>query len=293
MSFRTTLFLLACLLVLAVSYAFVRSNHQSPASQRELFSSAMLDEVKDIRLIRSEEEPLQLKKEGESWLIQDFPADEVLVEQLLDQLAGQERGQQVSRNPDNWGQYGVMDGAQEMVIVDPAGKERRLVFGVPAPGGLYYLRYDDQPEVYVARTELLGAFRSDLDRWREKHMLPSDLVPVSLTSRIGDERWMFEKQEGEWVYLNGEEVVELDQEIFDGYWNSLSSLKASGFEPDGSLFVSADNALSVTAESGEEYVISIDVLDDGVVAQVTGFTELLRLGSDMASRLRPGFLEQD
>jgi len=282
MSFRTTLFLLVSLIVLILAYVFVSGSYDNPASATEMFSSRDVQSLESMTL----NDDLSMTQEDGVWKLEGKALDGQQIESFLHELQEHEKGQLVSKNPDNWPQYGLSEGFQ--TIAFEGGPIDTLVLGSAAPGGLLYVRYDDAPEVYASQTRLMSFLRYDRDRWLSKALFTDEVIPTRITARVGDEKWEMVKTDSVWK-VDGSEVEE--QAVVD-YWTSIQGLKGSSFESDVSLFGEADNALAVVGENGNEIVVTVDVQDDqGSLVQVSGREELLRFSHDLSSRIRPSFLE--
>jgi hypothetical protein len=168
-------------------------------------------------------------------------------------------------------------------------------FGNPGPSyTTVYVRRNDQDEVYSVDTDLDEMLQYDMNRWKNKHLFVLNQEKVrSMTVRLGEERFLFEKQDSKWMNQQNEEwkAVE-DQESFETYFNNLFSLKALSIEQDESLFVAADNAVSITLDDGTEYVVSIDRIDEQkTYARITHQTGLLQIPDDLSTVLRPSFIK--
>lgn len=282
MSFRTTLFLLASLIVLILAYVFVSGSYDNPASATVMFHSRDVRSLKAMTL----NDDLNMIQEDGVWTLDGKVLDEQQIESFLQELQEHEKGQLVSKNPDNWPQYGLSEGFQ--TIAFEGGPIDSLVLGSAAPGGLVYVRYGDAPEVYASRSRLMSFLRYDRDRWLSKALFDEEVIPSRITARVGEEKWEIVKTDGVWM-VDG---LEVDPQEVEDYWSSIQGLKGSSLESDVSLFVDSDNALAVVGEDGEEMVISVDVQDDqGALVQVSGREELLRFSHDLSSRIRPSFLD--
>jgi len=298
MKFRTTLLLFGFLIALLAALYIVKNDGISGSDkQRPLLTSNVIAQSDRIEIIGfDEEEGVTLSKDQGDWKIGNADVDSDEWETFVEALEKTTRGDLVSKNSANWEQYGLEEGAFTMISFRDAERSvLTLYIGDSATSyRSFYYRKNDQPEVYKTSTSFGAFLNYDALRWRDKTLFPLEEANVmAVTVRVGEEKWSFDKTQGDWTYAAEAGPQEIDQEAFAEYWKDLKSLKASAFEGDMSLFESADNAVALQLKDGGEYVISIDSLEDGtVVAMASGSDLLFRLSSDLAARLTPQFIPE-
>ncbi len=236
----------------------------------------------------------ELYKKADVWMTEERNLDEKIINDVKEKLLQLPQGRVVSRNSENWGEYALTDAAPSMSLYngDALLAELRFGKGTPGPGGIY-MRRDNDEYIYQVVTSLQQYQYYGIDQWADKSLITKDVESLkSFTLRIGEERWSFEKEDV-WFLVGEESKSEIsDQESFDEYMKGFYMQEASGFASDDIVFIDADQAISMQYEDGSEYVVSVDIQEEGLAyAQVTDGVGLFALSSDLESILRPSFLE--
>lgn len=297
-AFRSTSLLLGIfVLLLLVVVLFGTDNAEKRRNESQtsapVLSEQQVRQVDQIVFSPAGAEEVTLVKDGEVWMVNGVRVDKSEQEKLEQAIANVETGKMVSKTKENWDKYGVTEGASQVRFMAGEQVVSTQYFGSVGPSyQTVYVRREGDESVYVVNTELDDFLRYDLNRWKNKDLFlfsQEDIQGVTL--RIGEERWQFQIQSGDWQWLDGDVWTPVEDGKMDEYMTALLSLRADAIEPDQSLFESADNAIALVSKSGEEYIVSVDKKDEGqVYARITGQPDLFRLPNDLSARLRPEFL---
>lgn len=298
--FSSTFILLGVFVLLLLVVVFFTSDgakqrRDEKAEMKPLLPSSVIDTMTKVVFVSQGDELVLERAEGGEWKVGDVIVDPDEQKKLLDVLAQLPRGKVVSRTKANWSKYGLEGETGSVVKLLKGDVELANLF-IGTPGPTYkqmYLRWDEEEQVRLVETELNLLAGYDLNRWRDKRVVAvdqSDIVAVS--ARVGEERWSFKLENSKWVQIKeAESAPEIDQQKMAQYVKDLLDLKAVSYEADLKRFTKADNALALTLKDGTEVIVSVSKkAEDEFYGQVTGQAELMRLNSDLGTRLRPSFL---
>jgi hypothetical protein len=205
------------------------------------FYKANLSEISKITFKRKNEESSQKKLElqNSSWKLfvnseLSYMADEEKVSQLLKSLLEARKYTIASSGKNKFSEYGL-DSTDTFVVELFKGDTSlgRMALGNAGGGGSFtHILWNDSEDIYIVEDSikpLLG--RGADDFFINKRITPisvnsSDILTVSLTSKIKNKNYMLQKKETKW-YL-GEKETEVSSEKITGLLNKLSSLVADG-----------------------------------------------------------------
>jgi len=298
-AFRSTSILLGIfvlLLLVVVLFGTDRAEKRRIDTQTSapVLSERQVRQIDQIVFSPAGAEEVTLMKDEEVWMVNGVLVDKPEQEKLEEALMNMETGKMVSKSMDNWDKYGVTENASSVRFLANEQEISAQYFGSVGPSyQSVYVRRDDDESVYVVNTDLDDFLRYDVNRWKNKDLFSVDQNEIrAVKVRIGEERWQFELQQGEWKWLDGEEGKSVESDTIAEYLKTLLSLRAEGIENDQTLFENADNAIALVTASGEEYVVSVDKKDDNQsFIRITGQPDLFRLSNDLSARLRPEFLQ--
>jgi hypothetical protein len=297
--FKSSFILFATfLLLLCVVYFFTsdgaREGARKSSLERPYLSSSVLDKAGKIIITKSTGESTELIVDENGWMLNGRAIDENLQEEFEEKILKLPKGRSVSKNAENWSEYGLGDENASIQIVMDENVLAVLRFGKQSsgPGGVF-MRRDDDDTVYKVATSLQQYQYYDDDQWMSKALIKGEIADLtSFTARVLDEKWTFVSESDQWkMSVDGVKSEIEDQAIITNYLETLFALKATGFEHDVDLFGEAEQAISLQFGDGSEYIVSVDVLEENkVYARVTDGYDLFTLSTDLESHLRPSFL---
>lgn len=106
--------------------------------------------------IKTGEKEIVLKKESQDWLLEDSPADQEKINQLLEKLKILQRTELVSENRENHAQYGLdREKAIQLKVFENENLLLDLLIGTPGPDfEKNHIRVFDENEVYLSNPGL-------------------------------------------------------------------------------------------------------------------------------------------
>lgn len=188
--------------------------------------------VNRISIERFDDE-IVLEKDNGRWFLTEpvqVLANPVTVENLLitvEQLTVEER---VSRDPDEYGSYGVDSNAPVITISGPDGSQRIIVGRGGGDINLQYIRVDETEDVYLASGRLNTTMRPDV--WRDRTIVDIDpaLVEEIRVVEPNDSYVLTKTSEGwEMSGVTGSPIVASGS--VEQWLNHYAPLRTDGFAP--------------------------------------------------------------
>ena len=232
---KNTLFVLTGGVVLLLIVAFaagVFDRHPSTIDTPELHFKA--DAITRIDL-ETPRLSLTVEREGDAWRVTRPLVDRAganTMRGLLTALEELTPEAVVSTNPERYARYGV-DSTGKALTVHTGGDEVHLVIGKLAPDAQsVYLRYEDDPRVFVARGR--PPLSSDLDAWRDKSVIDFGSPSVVRRVRVEKEDKTYEValEDGAWMLHVDGETVPADSVAVVRWISRFIPLRADGFFDD-------------------------------------------------------------
>ncbi len=301
--FRSTfLFLGAFVLLLGFVLFFANDSVDKRSKESRLMrpylTSSQQMSLDEFRFLSGERQLVFSDSDG-IWMVSDgsdvsYPVDDQQLELVLASVREFPKGKTVSRNEENWPDYGILetsDRVQLFVSDTPV-----LEFRIGSQGTnsqSFYAKRDSYDSVFQVKSDLSRLVKYDLDFWLAKDIIafPSEEM-MSYTLRLGEDKWMFTQTDGMWSYdLDGVPFELQGQESFSNYLAVLDNLSAATVRIDQSSLVRVDHAFSITKDDGSELVVSIQQDEGTALLQVTDVPYLMVYPADITVQLRPDFLE--
>jgi hypothetical protein len=241
MKFRTTLILLAALVLLVLAaYLMEKPLSERAKEQKEsavpLFSAATSEAVQKIES-KSAENDVTLEKRGEGWVVlkedRAFPADPKAVESALDTFEGLKQGKPISKNPDKQGLFEVT--AEKGVEVRAIGANEEVLahFFVGKTGPDFfstYVRKDGSDDVFLANSYLRSIFDKSVKDWRNKRIFDFPVEEVKeLTITEENKSIRVRKDDTETWWVMDPEKVTANESVVEKIASTLAQLRASDF----------------------------------------------------------------
>lgn len=303
--FRSTALLGGIFVILLLFVVFYENDgadqkRREAQIDRPVMSQQELNSIDGVVMTQNDER-VELKKDSGVWMLvmdqKQYRLDAEKASALEESLQGLPVGMVVSRNKENWSQYGFGTEQESEMVLSKAGEPvMTLVMGGSGTSyNSFYLRRNDDEKVYLVDSELRTSVYTPAEQWRDKHLLTvsKDQV-VSAAIKVADENWTVSSRDGKWFLTEGDEEFDVtNNEGFTSYWDGLFELKADAFASPEEKFGEVKNQVVLQMKDGESVIVDISVTGEGPasLARVTGYDELLSLGSDLSARLKPGFVD--
>jgi hypothetical protein len=160
--------LIAVVVFAALAAAAVATLREKPERGITRISFASVDPATVDRVVITGPNPVELKKDGESWTVDGKRADATAVKTLLDTVKLVESAEVVTRNRDRFAELAVDDEKGTRVQTFSAGKPNAdFVVGGSAAGGSN-VRVNDN--VYLVKRAYKGAFARDKAQWLDRKL---------------------------------------------------------------------------------------------------------------------------
>jgi hypothetical protein len=220
-------YLLIVILVLAAVWAFKTYQPQTDsdsAMYANKWQKLTVDQVKAIT-VKSGQEELALTKDGLSWKAGEYPADNTMVNDLLQNLLQPAKLTVVAITGARHGELGVASESAVLVIgTDKPNRSVRL--GNNGTGGRY-VRFDDTDTVYLVPNLPALADSLDLNNWIDKTLLRiSEDKITKLTVEGNKSKVTLVRQNGDWTKEGDSQL--LDSSPFTPLTQALASLTTRG-----------------------------------------------------------------
>ena len=131
-----------------------------------------------------------LVKQNDQWLVEtmdNYPADQTAVKELLDKVAEMKTVQRASSNPEKQAVFQVDSSGVEAKLTDASGNPLAHLFaGKTTPGIFYsYVRAADSNDVYIVNGHLKSTFDKGYRSWRDRTIfsfLKEDVTHLTIRS---------------------------------------------------------------------------------------------------------------
>ena len=134
-----------------------------------------------------------LAKQNDQWLVEsmdNYPADQTAVQELLDKVAEMKTIERASSNPEKQAVFQVDSSGVEAKLADASGNLLAHLFAGKTTPGIFdsYVRAADSNDVYIVKGHLKSTFDKGYRSWRDRTIfsfLKEDVT--QLTIRSGEE----------------------------------------------------------------------------------------------------------
>lgn len=206
------------------------STFEAPSDFRT--SEWQSDRIDHIRLAFPGGKEIDLRKKDGKWTVNDLPADQARVDQVLTYFDAAEITSRVSTNPANHASFDV-DAGKGLTATLFSGDEQiqQVILGKTAGGETVYARLPEKDEVYVMSGVSRYYFVDELNTWRDR----------SIANFSKDTVRQIEYTENQiyWKLLNTTEgwtlaskwigPIALDKDKVDGFLATVAGLQAMDF----------------------------------------------------------------
>ena len=189
-------FVVLGLLVLIFENPFGKSEEQKKVEEaRLLFPFFNTENVAKIEIIA----PLGLTtttlvKQNNQWLVEtmdNYPADQTAVKELLDKVAEMKTVQRVSSNPEKQAVFQVDSSGVEAKLTDAGGNLLAHLFAGKTTPEIFnsYVRAADSNDVYIVKGYLKSTFDKGYRSWRDRTIfsfLKEDVTHLTIRSAEED-----------------------------------------------------------------------------------------------------------
>jgi len=248
-------------------------------------------EITRIEVIRTDSS-LILSGEGDTWEIQpqEFPADPVKIQDMLETIAGLQLTDLAAESQDF--QRYDLDEDSKITVKAFQGEELLRQFDIGKTPSTYrhtFVRLTDDTRVYYAKESFRSRFELDVDDLRDKTVMGFDKNEISgITISQAGETLVFTKtlattpQEDRAADEAGEEVAETtpeqareeeawvladgrtgDKTALEGILSTLSDLRCDEFLEGESPAESMEPVFSVTVTGTKDYTLRIFTKQEG------------------------------
>lgn len=216
-------------------YLIARSSNQSgsfdaPSDFR--LNEWKADRLDQIRLTFPAGKEIDLKKKDGAWTVNDLPADESRLEQLLGFFDKAQITSRVSTNPANHGSFEV-DAAKGLTVALYVEDQQiqQMIVGKTAGGETAYVRLPEQDEVYVMAGLSRYFFTDEVSVWRDRlvaSFTADNVRQMEYTESNLD--WKLHRVGEEWA-LSSKWIgpVTLDAEKLSAFLGSVAGVQATEF----------------------------------------------------------------
>ena len=131
-----------------------------------------------------------LAKQNDQWLVEtmdNYPADQTAVKELLDQVAEMKTLERASSNPEKQAVFQVDSSGVEAKLTDASGNLLAHLFAGKTTPGIFdsYVRAADSNDVYIVNGHLKSTFDKGYRSWRDRSIfsfLKEDVTHLTIRS---------------------------------------------------------------------------------------------------------------
>jgi Domain of unknown function (DUF4340) len=235
MNFKTTIFLIALLIIAGVTVYFV---HQQPAATTEAPSatksllSISQDDVAKVSITPADGQPLVMEHAGSNWTITQpvhAKADTFAAGDLVREICELQSHAQVGTDVAT----GVDHPTYRVELTDKAGKTTTLNFGTKSDvGDNLYVRVGDQSQVDVVSADVQGYLDKSLSDYRDMNLITATADNLQSVDISGNPGWgaYLVRVGGKWKLGAPYQIfVTTEQSAVDDLLSTLTSLRAAAF----------------------------------------------------------------
>ena len=176
-----------------------------------------------------------LVKQNDQWLVEsmdNYPADQTAVRELLDKVAGMKTIQRVSSNPEKQAVFQVDSSGTEAKLMDASGNLLAHLFAGKTTPEVFnsYVRAADSDDVYIVPGHLKSTFDKGYRSWRDRSIfafLKEDVTHLAIRSEEEDIELQVDAA-GEWQMLKPL-VSAADRTEVEEITDLMSSLETDDF----------------------------------------------------------------
>lgn len=294
---KSTWIIIGLVAVLSVIYFVTKEDQVSVGIKRITLPSFSADTIDRIEIVAKE--PINLKNEGGTWLInigdKDKPrfvkADAAAVKSALEAAAEIKHAHYVTSLKEKYAELGV-EGA-DAVMVKLYNKDAvvwALVLGKNANNAGRYAKIPEENDVHVVRGSFFRLTKGAPSDWRNREIVPikdteaksvtitKDSVPFIVLAKDGDQ-WNFDKTQ---VLPEGFRV---DKNALAGLVRLGTNLRAQGFVDKDEVLANKSLALTVTSEKETVTVEFFPGTSDKYYVKRSGDDQIYEVNKNMFDRL--------
>lgn len=285
---RASLYFLGAVVAVYLLATLLRGGGDRSPTVDSGLAAALADlgaEPHDLFVIEGPAGSIRLDGSGGVWTANGFEADSSAVGRLVRALADVEVLSVAGTNPGNHGRFGVTPdsawsigaGDGPVVLLGKGGTRFRTS----------YARLPQADIVSLIEGDLRSAAARGLADWRNKVVIRVDTAAVARISVAHDgETRLYERRDSAWT-VDGEEA---EPATVNSLLQELSSLRASGFAPEGSEMPDpADRTVVAADGDGNELAaLSLAEHDGNYWLSSTGSPYIFEIPAFRANRLAPG-----
>jgi len=233
MNYKTTLILLAALIIVGLAVFFTTRNPRSeeqPPAEKKLLSLASADITK-ISITTPDSKHLLLIKSGNDWKLEEpvkAPAQNFAVEDLLRSLTDLKSRGAVGSDV----QTGVDQPRYQVELTDKSGKTEKLSVGRHEEiADHVYVKLNDDPKVQVVDAEIDSTLNKPIDDYRQMRLfdnLGAAQIQQLTLSRPTEKITLSKSNDGKWTMT---QPASMPVESFEvqSMLNTLTGLRAAEF----------------------------------------------------------------
>ncbi|HEY1685000.1 MAG TPA: DUF4340 domain-containing protein [Tepidisphaeraceae bacterium] len=233
MNFKTTIFLIALLIIAGVTVYFV---HQQPAQTTETAAtttknllSVSADDVAKISVTPADGQPLVLEHTGANWTITapiQAKADTFTAGDLAREICALQSHAQVGTDVAT----GVDHPNYRVELTDKSGKTNTLNFGAKSEvGDNLYVRVNDQSQVDVVSADVQSYLDKQVNDYRDLSLITTTADTIQrVTIQTPTRKIDLSKNGGKWEMISPERWS-TEPSATDDLLSTLTSLRAGSF----------------------------------------------------------------
>lgn len=171
-----------------------KSQEKAAKDEAEKIVHLAKDKVLEVDIQSEKNQKIIIKRLDKNWVVAApvaTKADESAIERLLTSAAGAKSERVILETDVTWEEYGL-DKPELTVSLTTPEKRARLTFGSRNPAKTsYYLRRDDDPQLFLVADTLKNSLDKSLFELREKTVFgiaPEDVDSIAVTAKGADLR---------------------------------------------------------------------------------------------------------
>jgi len=212
--------------------------------------------------IKKKDQETVLVKKGERWFVENkgnFPADPVILTEILEKLDGLETAQLVSKNPEKAGIFEVT--AESGIEVKAEGEQSKVHFYIGKNGQDFnsnYVRREGSDAVYLTRESLRQTFDAPEYRSQKIFNLQDCQITQFGFKSQGQEIELVHEDEDIWMQTKGE-PYKAKKDRVESLISELKALRVDDFveNPEEKTFENPHMELSFKCEAGYENTLLV------------------------------------
>lgn len=231
--------ILLFLLIIQRGFIYLEGRPGRGLSGGVSFAAVTPESVSSI-VVEKTDGNIELKRDYQTgWQANGKLADGQRVQSFLEQLQTVQAREVVSRNPDNFGQFGLAEGAVKFTL-NRAGQSEVFLIGDAAKSGIgFFLRKDGDSVIYLMNGPVRSQILEGENFWRDKKIVaisPEAIESVAVNS--AGHSFEILKAEDKWIRSDKPESEnEVEASKMTAFFNLLNPLEAQ-------TFATADQQLS-------------------------------------------------